>query len=394
MHTTTLPKMTPTQYKFIHEQAACYLDGLCHGDDLRTLLAKMYAAAFPAADETACLAHADEVLGAVDAFSDLYDGASWQVEHGAYHEAEPYIESHIARFMKKTEAGMSCAEACTFWKQFAAALACANAEMAGGKSEQSTRKFIEQIRVSEDEASPELLASLHEQVSRVVRHSSIALVGLGEHEKLLRAMADGDKAGKLLIDINGDERAFRAALSMMTGILAKKGELPGVPDTLTAHQSTVLFCTMREKLKIEERYGRDSIPERIACALTMLLGAAAVLAMAAGMLWVGLNIIFDFLHILLFVPAIIALYGGVLFFVHELLIKDSSPVYKLDKPVHLTFIALRAAARGAGRLAAIAAKTLLPAAIKTGKYVFDKLGQLRTENRAMLKSRAARQAYT
>lgn len=386
-------KMNKSQYKLVEEQAACYLHGLNHDMDLQAMLAKMYASAFDDADDAAAQAAASEVLTAVDGFANLYNEAAYGVEHAAYSDVKPYIETHLMRFIKASEKGMSCKEACTYWTRFLAALTVAGVQRKDEKSRKAMMAFVSGLETSEEEATPEQLQSLHERVLGRLAHSSTMLVGLGGHEKMLRAMADGDQAGRLLLSVNGDERAFRAAMAMMTGILVKKGEMPGVPAGMPLTTSAVLFCTLHERIKIEERYGFDSLPERIVYALLMLLGGVASLMLAGFALVLGLELIFDFIPLLLCLPAVLALYLGVWYLVDCAVVKNGALIDKLDKPVHYAFIALRAAARGVGKLAARVAKAVAPVAVKAGAYMLDKTWEKKNSVKDAARHRARPHAY-
>ncbi|MBE5798616.1 MAG: hypothetical protein E7321_01520 [Clostridiales bacterium] len=251
-----MKKMTQTQVNALNKTSKNYMM-LKKNYSIQEILSTMYQEAFPYCDTETANSMAYRALNGVKLFEKNLD------------EARSDRDLYLKKFQNRMDEGKSAAEKFEYWKQFAiAVLDMQNKE--GENAKTTLYKEISEMTITKENEEVRAIW-MRNLAYKIVKDNRMMLTGLENQAEALEQMETGSDAAWLLQQVNGNEMEYRALMAMQMYILKEKGEIEGVPVSMTIEETAVLTCANDERIKILANAHRDEvIEESVYCALKIL----------------------------------------------------------------------------------------------------------------------------
>lgn len=264
-------KFTEEQEKNLMEQAKRCLEQTEEGRSTREIMAQIYVDGLD--DKTLAQGEvmADAILESVNKFD--CDFAA----------AKDDLDVWLDKILSRMTADMTPVQRCTFWLKLAAAVNGVSAKESLELDESEQQRIlaeVENITVSEEEATPELEAQLYAGVKAVLENSSVMLSVLVSQQEAFRELESGDDAAAVLLDLGSREIDFRAVVSMMAYVNVKNGTFDNIPVDMKAEQITTMVCAEVEQLRILDAVSKGKMSMEVASMLLEILGLICIVVLA------------------------------------------------------------------------------------------------------------------
>lgn len=271
-------KLTKEQQERIMEQTRSALDRAEAGMCTRDIMAHIYMEGLENKTLEQGRMMADAILESVAAFDSQYSKAK--------DDLDGWLDESLAALV----ADMTPAEKCTCWLKIAAAVTAANSAMeAGGSFDRNEiLASIEEMTVSEEQATTELEAELYTQAKAAIESSNVMPAALAAQDEVLEAISSADDAAGLLLDLGSREIDFRAIASMNAYVNIKNGTFENIPVDMKLEQVTTLVCTEVEQMRILAGVETGKMPLETAKLLLSILGTVAIICLLPTVLEFGL----------------------------------------------------------------------------------------------------------
>lgn len=294
-----MKKLTDEQIRQLRENASDYLSRLQDGEDIRSILAKIYVDSLDGKTEKQGLLIADTILKSVREFD------------ADYAEARDDVDKFLKKTMDKISKDKNCAERCQYWLKLTAGIAAA-ARVANGEEVDKDALIaeLEAITVTEEQATQEMEEDLRAQAKEAIMNSGIMLGSLAENAEAFAAAGTAEEATEMLLGIAGRDVEYRAIIAMQayTGIIS--GMYDDMPVNMGAAQVATLVCAQVEEARILEAVGNGSLAVDVAAAILGVLGIVVLVDVFMGIAAVGVVAALNIYSGILAVPAIIMVCAG------------------------------------------------------------------------------------
>lgn len=347
-----MKKLTKKQMESLKAQASEIQEQISGGKSTREILAQIYVDNLDEKTMPQGLLMADAVLDNVKRFDEDYQ------------EAQRDLDRYLCRFQDRVDDGETCAERCTYWLKFAAAVSAATADLGGeGADRGKTLEEIEAMAVPEEEATPAREEELKEQAREAIRNSGLLMGALTQQADALEEMASADEAAELLIDLGKCEIEYRAIVAMLAYTHIKTGEYGNLPAEMTARQVTAMACAAVEQEKILAAVGKGTLAERAAAWLLSALGIVVLTSLALKAVhFVGFLLLFG----IEFIPLFLVIVAGMSLFIASVWTKWP----KVSREtVRVVKNGVAAVVAGLRRMAQFVARRVIPAIAERAKGI-------------------------
>lgn len=350
---------TKEQNDILAAQATEILKNISEGQTTRDIIARIYVESLEDKTLKQGQIMADSILKSVKDFD------------ADYKEAQENLDRYLKKFQDKIDEGKTCVERCNYWLKLSAAISSATVAMGeDGADREQILQEIEDLEISESEATPEREKELREQAMEAIKNSGVMLGALAEQAATLEEMATADEAAGMLIDLGNKEIEYRAIVAMLAYTKVKNGEFDNIPVEMTAAQVTALVCAQIEQAKIMEAVGKGDLAVDIASGLLSILGIVVLGTIAYGVVEVGAAVISAMFGTILAIPAGLMLIAGVLramFKASDLWDKDSRKIVKG------VAIVIKTVVKGLRMVVSYTKDSIVPKAVAVCKAVRDKV---------------------
>ncbi len=292
---------TKEQNELLAAQAAEILKNISEGQTTRDIIARIYVESLEDKTLKQGQIMADSILKSVKDFD------------ADYKEAQENLDRYLKKFQDKIDEGKTCVERCNYWLKLSAAISSATVAMGeDGADREQILQEIENLEISESEATPEREKELREQAMEAIKNSGVMLGALAEQAAELEAMENADEAAGLLIDLGNKEIEYRAIVAMLAYTKVKNGEFDNIPVEMTAAQVATLVCAEIEQAKIMEAVGKGDLAVDIASGLLSILGVVVLSVFTYSILTIGIGVTLNVFNLIFAIPLCMMLIAGVL----------------------------------------------------------------------------------
>lgn len=273
-------ELSKEQKKRIMEQTRSALDRADAGMSTRDIMAHIYMEGLDSKTLEQGRMMADAVLESVTAFDSQYTQAK--------NNMDSWLDDALSAMVRD----MSPAERCTCWLKIAAAVSAANDAMeAGGSFDRSEiLASIEDMTITEDQATAELEAELYDRAKTAIENSNVLSAALAAQADTLETISSADAAAGLLLDMGSREIDFRAVASMIAYVNIKNGTFNNIPVDMKLEQITTLVCTEIEQMRILAGVEAGTMPLETAKLLLSILGALAIVCLLPSVIEFGMAV--------------------------------------------------------------------------------------------------------
>lgn len=266
-----MKELTKKQYRKLVEQAEAIRANTESENEIREVLAQIYVENMEGKTLSQGRVMADEVLADVRAFDE------------GYGEAQKDMDKYLKQMMDRVDEGKTCVQRCNFWLKTAAAVSAASAGSDGAPVDRDeTRRNIEEMNISGEEASEELASELRAKAAEAMMHSGIMFSAFTSQEEMLEEIDSADEAAELLLEYGEQETEYRAIVSMLAYTNIKNGTFRNMPADTTAAQTTTLVCAQIEQMRIADAVGKGNMAVEAASMLLTILGVYVVAQLILG----------------------------------------------------------------------------------------------------------------
>lgn len=358
---------TKEQIEMLKAEAASILKNIAEGQSVRDVMAQIYVDNLDEKTISQGQLMAGGILQSVERFD------------ADYQKAREDMDRFIQGFQEKIDEGKNCVERCNYWLKLGAAVSAYTITL-GEDSANQEKLFqeLEELSVSEEEATPQKEKELRSQAAEAIRNSGILLGTLVEQAEALEALDDAEEAAALLIDFSGHEAEYRAVVSMLAYTKIKNGTFEGMPVDMTAAQVTSIVCAEMEQARIMESVANGSQAIDLAAGLLYILGAVLLVELALSASAIGVAFALTFFRLVFAIPAALMIVGVVL----HLFDKANSAWQKQAEVVgKAVSTGVRWVVKGMKAVAGFVTGTAIPSAIHLAVGIWDKLTDLKSRNR-------------
>ena len=349
-------KMTEEQKEKVMLNGREIMDSLSEGKSARDVMAELYVNNLDNKTLNQGYVMADAIFEQVKKFDSDYS------------EAQNDIDNFLNRFQKNVDEGKSPAERCTYWLRFASIISAAG--VMADNEEAIDAEHIEEIVVTDEEATPEYEKELHEKAIEAIKNSGVLLTGLIEHAESLKEMENSTEAASFIIDIGARETEYRAIVAMLVYTNAKNGTFDNIPAEATIEQITTLTCTEIEQVKIMNEVGTGNMTEKVATTLLQILGAIAIVEMSIAIFELSVVAVTIMFGAIIAIPAVLVL----LFAICRLAGNEIEEWAKSsEKIVRISSCAIKSIAKGAVAIANFLYENVIKKSVEACKKIFKAL---------------------
>lgn len=259
---------TDKQKAALMEQAKSFMEQAQEGKSARDIMAQIYVDGLD--NKTLAQGHvmADAILESVNEFD------------SDYAQAKDDLGRWLDKNLKQLAADMTPQERCMLWLRIAAAV---NAVSAQGLSEEEKDRILAQLdelQISEEEATPEMEQQLYEEAKQALEHSSVMLSALVSQKDVFQTLDAEDDAAALLLELGSREIDFRAVASMIAYVNVKNGTFDNIPVDIRLEQITTMVCAEVEQIRILDAVSKGQMTLEVASLLLKILGAICLVKVA------------------------------------------------------------------------------------------------------------------
>lgn len=288
---------TDEQINSLMEQAKAMLDGIGEGQPVRDIMARHYVDNLDDKTLDQGLVMADAMLDAVKDF-DI-----------DYRRAVEDMDGFIRRFQKTADQGKTCVERCNYWLRLAGAVTAAAQVLSDSEADRNQiLSQLDSLKVSEEEATPQLEEELRRKARDAMKESGILLTGIVANADVLEQVECPEETAGLLIDLGNQEIEYRAMVAMLAYTHVKTGQMENMPVDMTAVQLTHLVCSQVEYIRILNAVGKDYTME-VAEMLLYALGLVVLVKVFTPLLFVTIHLATGMFGTLLLIPAMMMTVG-------------------------------------------------------------------------------------
>ena len=292
---------TKEQNDILAAQAAEILKNISEGQPTRDIIARIYVESLE-----------DKTLKQGQIMADFIFKSVKDFE-ADYKDAQENLDRYLKKFQDKIDEGKTCVERCNYWLKLSAAISSATVAMGeDGADREQILQEIEDMEISESEATPEREKELREQAMEAIKNSGVMLGALAEQAARLEEMESADEAAGLLIDLGNMEIEYSAIVAMLAYTKVKNGEFDNIPVEMTAAQVTALVCAQIEQTKIMEAVGKGDLAVDIASGLLSILGVVVLSLFIYSVLAIGIGVSLSVFKLIFAIPVCLMLVAGVL----------------------------------------------------------------------------------
>ncbi len=355
-----MKNLTNEQLEGLKNRETAYIAALEGGEDVRTVLARIYVENLDDKTEKQGLLIADTILKSVRGFD------------ADYAEARTDVDRYVDKLMKRIDGDRSCAERCEYWLKLSAGIAAA-ASAAGGEAVDREAVIAElgALSVPEGEATPELEEKLRAQAKEALMKSGVLLGSLAEQAEALAGMDTAEEAAELLINIGSRDVEYRAILSMLAYTDIISGVYEDMPVNMGAAQVAAVVCAQIEQARILEAVGNGSLAVDLAVAALTVLGIVLLANLCITAAFAAISAVSVF-SVILAIPA--AFMVGVLT-AKAFLVAADEWAKLAEAIVKFSAAAVRTVMQGARTAAEYADRNIIP---KVAALAADMLEKLRS----------------
>ena len=313
-----MTNLTPEQIKGFENNAKAIIERIGEGKSTKQILAELYVENLPEKTMNQGLMMADAVIETVAKFDESLKAA---IENK---------DEFISSFMDEVDAEKTCAERCNYWLKFAAVITAMSADNEAGFNREELLKSVEQLHITEDEATPELEEELRQKAREALENNTLMIPVLKGVSEQLQQIADADEAAELLVGLEGSEVDIRAVTSMLIYTKLMNGEISDAPENITIEQIVASVCAGAETAEVAEKVNNGEMDKKVATGFLTAIGIAYTITTVSGVLLIGVGAMAGlFAETILFIPMLIA----ASIFALYLLFKYCALVYKSSKMI-------------------------------------------------------------
>lgn len=346
---------TKKQYECLIDESKKIMENMAEGQNVRDIMAQIYVDNLKDKTLQQGALMADSILQNVKDFDESYQAA------------QENLDEFLEDFQKKADEGKSCVERCNYWLKLAAAIAAAQDVMEEGADREELLQKLDELSVSEEEATSDREAQLRNAAADAIRNSHLLLSAIIEQNDLLEELDSAKDAAGILIDFCDHETEYRAMVSMLAYTKIKNGTFEGMPADITAEQVTAIVCAGIEEARILDEVGKGKMSVDVATVLLGILGAALLvtLAIASGAIGIVTGIVGVLLNVCIGIVVVFVLLG---------LMAEGIQALKLAGTIIAGLVS-----KGATAVIDFARGTILPHLIQATRTVLKKLTALGSE---------------
>lgn len=262
--------LTDEQKKVLMEQAGNFLQQVQQGKSARDIMAQIYVDGLDNKTLSQGQVMADAIMESVNAFD------------CDYAEAKDDLGAWLDRNLKQLAQGKTAAERCAMWMKIAVAVNAVSDQEHPVMTDDEKKRILEgmdNLSISEEEATAELEAQLYREAKSALENSSIMLSALVSQREAFRNLEAEDDAAELLLDFGSREMDFRSIASMIAYVNVKNGTFDNIPVDMKLEQITTMVCAEVEQLRILDAVNKGKLPLEVASALLKILGAVCMMAL-------------------------------------------------------------------------------------------------------------------
>lgn len=346
---------TQEQNDSLKAQALEIMNNISEGKSVRDVMAQIYVDSLDEKTLQQGGIMSDAILQSVKEFD------------ADYREAQEDMDRFIRKFQKKADEGMTRVERCNYWLKLSMAVSAAAAAMGdNGADREKILSEIEELSVTEEEATPEREKALRELAAEAIRNSGVMLSGLAEQADTLANMANVEETVGMLIDLGNREIEYRAIVTMLAYTRIKSGEFENLSADMTAAQVAAIVCAETEQARIMEAVGNGNLAVDIASAMLAVLGIVVLAKFAIAIAAMGLAIAGAIFGSILFIPACVMVIVGVY---HLFSVSANAWAGESEKIV-------RNIVKGTRAVAGFVTGNVIPGIVKTAVSILEKVKNL------------------
>lgn len=356
---------TEKQNEILQTQTAEILDNIADGQSIRDILARIYVENLDEKTMKQGEIMADAILQGIKDFD------------ADYREAQENLDHFIKRFQDEVDADKSCVERCNYWLKMGAAISAATKAMGEDNADREQILYeIEDLAVSDEEATPEREKEFRELAMEAIKNSGVMLFALTEQAHALEEMT-ADEAAGMLIDLGNKEIEYRAIVAMLAYTKIKNGEFEDVPVEMTAAQVAAVVCAEIEQSRIMDAVGKGNLAVDIASYLLGVLGVVVLIKIAIVVTGAALDLVAGMFGVILTIPACLMVVAGICW----LMMKAADAWFEESKYiVETTCLVIKNVIKGIRIIADYVIERVIPAIIEKAKEVYSKLRKHRVKD--------------
>lgn len=356
-------QFTDDQIHSLMEQAKVMLEGIGEGLSVRDIMARHYVDSLDDKTLEQGLVMADAMLEAVKDFDT------------DYHRAVEDMDGFIRRFQEEADRGKTRAERCNYWLRLAGALNAAGQVLSDSEADRyQILSQLEGLKVSEEEATPQLEEELRRRARDAMKESGILLTGIVANADVIEQVEGPEETAELLIDLGNQETEYRAMVAMLAYTHVKTGQMENIPVDMTAVQLTHLVCSQVEYIRILNAVGKDYSME-VAEMLLYALGLVVLVKVFTPLLFVTINLTTEMFGALLLIPAMMMTSGLYLYAFDK---AQESWRAECGRIIRVSTVAVSHISRAARKLVNYVKVSVFPGISRAAKSIFKALIRLAT----------------
>ena len=350
---------TTEQNEMLKAQATEILRKLDEGQNVRDVMAQIYVDNLDEKTLQQGQLMADAILKHVREFD------------AGYRDAQQDHDKFIDKFQAKMDDGKSCVERCNYWLKLSATIAAIEEATNGENADhEAILAQLENLSVSEEEATPAREQELREQAKLALKNSSVMLSTLAEQAQVLQKTDSVEEVAGMLIDLGNREIEYRAVAAMLAYTKIKNGEFENMPVDMTAAQVATVVCAEAEQARIMAAVGNGSLAVDAASLLLSVLGVVVLVQLSALAGIAGFTIVSFLFSGILLLPACLMV-AALLFHVFH---KATDGWMKASDAIAKgVVVAVKWVVKGLTAVAAFVATHVLPAIVRTAKDIWNKV---------------------
>lgn len=335
------------QKELLMEQTRLMLDRAEEGMSTRDIMAHIYVEGLDGKTLEQGRMMADAIIESVAVFDSQYVQAQGNMGD--------WLENSLKEMVKD----MTASERCACWTKIAAAVTAADMALENGGTIDRKKILdeIEDIVITEEQATAELEQELFEKAKAAIENSNVMLAALAAQEETIEQIESSNAAAGLLLDLGSREVNFRAIASMIAYTNVKNGTFENIPVDMKLEQITTLVCAEIEQLRILSAVEDGRMPLETAKLLLSILGVMAILSLLPTAIGINIIVVSSLTSGVAAIPVGIA--GTLLIFQG---MKDAFEWWKkqADRMVESNAAEIRQVSRGTKKLLSYLRETAIP----------------------------------
>lgn len=294
---------TNEHLKSMEKTAEAAMEQLSEGKSAREIMAEIYMNGFEYKTNKQGLLMADSALQTLRDFNREFKKA---VDNSG---------ECLEAFAKKIEEGKTASQRCNAWLEIYTAVTAVNAQLEGENpikdiDLEALVWEVDQKKVAEEAATPQLEAELKEKAMAALSDSAIMYNALVRQAESIDELA-GAGISELMIQMGSSEIEYEGILSMIAYVKIKNGEFKEMPTDMTLDQAAVAIAASIEQMKIMEQVGNGKMAAETATVLLQILGCVVIIQLAVIAAVLGVSLASSLFGAVMIIPAVLVIGAGI-----------------------------------------------------------------------------------